>query len=63
MYYFVIQTTDPDRRAAKAEASSDMKMRLTGAAQKSNPICTQGRKPPTAEEAKRIAKIFSEKFS
>jgi hypothetical protein len=53
------------RQAAKAEASADLLQRLKKAGQATakfnGTVTTKGRPLPTAEEAKRIAKIFSTK--
>ena len=57
----------PTRSAAKAQASADLLHRLqksgTVSAKFNGSVSTKGRPLPTAEEAKRIAKIFSAKPS
>lgn len=57
----VLQNMDPERRAAKVQATSDLMQKLTNNKAKF-PIHTKGRQPPTAAETRRIAKIFSEKY-
>ncbi|OWF51153.1 C2 domain-containing protein 3-like [Mizuhopecten yessoensis] len=59
------QQTDPGRQAAKVQAASDLMEKLTtnNHKVKFSTVHTKGRQPPTAAETKRIAKIFSEKFS
>ena len=57
----------PTRSAAKAQASADLLHRLqkagTVSAKFNGTVSARGRQLPTAEEAKRIAKIFSTKPS
>ncbi|XP_033742500.1 C2 domain-containing protein 3-like [Pecten maximus] len=59
------QFPDPERQAAKVQAASNLMEKLTtnNHKVKFSSVHTKGRQPPTAAETKRIAKIFSEKFS
>ncbi|XP_069129079.1 C2 domain-containing protein 3-like isoform X6 [Argopecten irradians] len=59
------QCPDPERQAAKVQATSNLMEKLTtnNHKVKFSSVHTKGRQPPTAAETKRIAKIFSEKFS
>ncbi|XP_060074176.1 C2 domain-containing protein 3-like [Ylistrum balloti] len=59
------QHPDPERQAAKVQATANLMGKLTtnNHKVKFSSIHTKGRQPPTAAETKRIAKIFSEKFS
>jgi hypothetical protein len=62
---FLFQEVTFERREEKSQAAAEMKHKLTqntAQARFSNgPV--RGRQLPTAEEAKRIAKIFSSKAS
>ena len=50
-------------KSGKMEAKAEMKRRLQGGNSDGTRLKTKGRQLPTAEEAKRIAKIFSSKMS
>lgn len=56
---------DPQRREEKSQAAAEMKNKLSqnGAQSRFANGPTKSRQLPTAEEAKRIAKIFSSKHS
>lgn len=53
---------DPERQQGKTKEAFHMKQKLSVDKKKFNGQ-TKGRQLPTAEEAKRIAKIFSSKLS
>lgn len=53
---------DPERQQGKTKEAFHMKQKLSVNKKKFNGQ-TKGRQLPTAEEAKRIAKIFSSKLS
>ncbi|XP_046560040.1 C2 domain-containing protein 3-like [Haliotis rubra] len=56
-------TQDPGRAAEKVQATSQLAHRLAaGSKIKFAPVSAKGRQHPTADEAKRIAKIFSSRM-
>lgn len=60
---FFLKVVDSQRQEEKTQAAADMKSRLGQNVAQSRFTATKSRHLPTAEEAKRIAKIFSSKAS
>ena len=58
-----LKVVDSQRQEEKTQAAADMKSRLGQNVAQSRFTATKSRHLPTAEEAKRIAKIFSSKAS
>ncbi|KAJ8298027.1 hypothetical protein KUTeg_024558 [Tegillarca granosa] len=54
---------DPERVKGKIEASAEMADKLTKVKGRFTQKTNKGRQLPTADEAKRIAKIFSQKYT
>lgn len=64
-FFFILKIMDPQRREEKSQAAAEMKNKLSQNVAQSRFANgpTKSRQLPTAEEAKRIAKIFSSKHS
>lgn len=64
-FFFILKIMDPQRREEKSQAAAEMKNKLSQSVAQSRFANgpTKSRQLPTAEEAKRIAKIFSSKHS